>query len=153
MISTASSKRPITWSSGSPKAWACLPACPEPSPKTNRPPLISSSVSTALAVIAGLRCRADRIQVPTFTREVAAATAPVIATLSHQPWIDPSAWRHSSSSGIQTVSNPIASARSASSRISTQRGVEPSVQASSIGSTSPSSIDRTDPPGSLSRPV
>ena len=110
MISSASSKRPMTWSSGSPNAWACLPACPEPSPKTNRPPLISSSVSTALAVIAGLRCRADRIQVPTFTREVAAATAPVIATLSHQPWIDPSVWRHSSSSGIQTVSKPIASA-------------------------------------------
>ena len=54
MISSASSNRPMTWSSGSPKAWACLPACPEPSPKTNRPPLISSSVSTALAVIAGI---------------------------------------------------------------------------------------------------
>ena len=64
MISSASSKRPITWSSGSPKARACLPACPEPSPKTNRPPLISSSVSTTLAVSAGLRCRADRIQGP-----------------------------------------------------------------------------------------
>ena len=47
---------------------------------------------------------------PTFTRDVAAATAPVIATLSHQPWVDPSAGRQSSSSGIQTVSNPIASA-------------------------------------------
>ena len=80
------------------------------------------------------------------TRDVAAATAPVIATLSHQPWTDPSAWRHSSSSGIQTVSNPIASARRASSRISTQRGVEPSVHASSIGSTRPSSMDRTEPP-------
>jgi hypothetical protein len=31
---------------------------------------------------------------------------PVIATLSHQPWIDPSARRHSNSSGIQTLSNP-----------------------------------------------
>src|SRR5665811_2164513 len=69
-------------------------------------------------------CIRDRIQVPTFTREVAAATAPVIATLSHQPWIDPSACRQSSSSGIQTVSNPIASARRASSRISTPRWVE-----------------------------
>jgi hypothetical protein len=53
MISSASSKRPITWSSGSPNAWACFPACPEPSPKMNRPPLISSSVSTALTVIPG----------------------------------------------------------------------------------------------------
>ena len=145
MISSASSKRPITWSSGSPNAWACLPACPEPRPKTNRPPLISSSVSTALAVIAGLRCSGAGSRCRpslVWSRRI----APVIATLSHQPRIEPSAWRHSSSSGIQTVSNPTDSARRASSRISTQRGVEPSVQASSNGSTNPSSIDRTEPP-------
>ena len=85
-ISTASANRPRTWSSGRPKAWASRPAWPEPRPNTGLPPPTSSSVSTALAVIPGFRWSADRIHVPTFIRDVAAATAPVIATNSHQPW-------------------------------------------------------------------
>ena len=43
-------------------------------------------VSTALAVSPGFRCSAEMTHVPTLTREVAAATAPVIAMHSHHPW-------------------------------------------------------------------
>ena len=146
MISTASSNRPNTWSSGSPKAWAWRPACPDPRPNTNRPPLISSMVSTALAVIPGFRCRAERTHVPTLTRDVAAATAPVRAAHSQKPVALPSGGRHSSSSTVQTVSKPISSARTAMSRISVQRAVAPSTKDSPIGSTRPISRVRTVPP-------
>ena len=86
MIWSASSKRPKMWSSGSPKARAWPGhSWPAPRPKTKRPPLISSSVSAVLAMIPALRWRADRTHVPTFVREVTAATAPAIETPSQTP--------------------------------------------------------------------
>ena len=59
---------------------------PPRDPNTNRPPLISSSVSAALAMIPGFRWSADSTHVPTLIREVTAATAPAIDTPSHLPW-------------------------------------------------------------------
>ena len=126
MIWSASSKRPKTLSSGSPNACACLARRgPHPSPRTNRPPLISSSVSTAFAVMPALRWSADRTHVPTLIRDVTAATAPAIATPSQNPVGGLSSGSHSSSSAVQTVSNPSASARSAISRSSLHRGERP----------------------------
>jgi hypothetical protein len=82
----ASSNRSKMWSSGSPNAWACPGhACPAPSPKMKRPPLISSSVSAVLAMIPGLRWSADITQVPTLARNVIAATAPAMETPSQAP--------------------------------------------------------------------
>ena len=114
MISRASSNRAKILSSGSPnaRAWPGH-SCPAPSPKTNRPPLISSSVSTVLAMIPGFRCNADMTHVPTFARDVTAATAPAIETPSQAPRGGPSSVCQSSSSGVQIVSKPISSARRA----------------------------------------
>ena len=145
MTWSASSKRAKTLSSGSPNACAWLPAWPDPSPNTNRPPLISSSVSTALAVMPALRWRADRTHVPTLIRDVTAATAPAIATPSQNPSGGLSLGSHSSSSGVQTVSNPSASARSAIARSSLQRASVRSGPHWPVFSTTPTSNLLTSP--------
>ena len=148
MISSASSKRPITWSSGSPKAWACLPACPEPSPKTNRPPLISSSVSTALAVIAGIAMQGGQDPGadlhPRGRRGHGAG---------HRDALPPAVDRSVGRAPQQLVRDPDGVEARSPRLGSRARGSRPSAgssrpsKTSSIGSTRPISIDRTVPPG------
>lgn len=81
--------------------------------------------------------------VPTFARDVTAATAPAIDTPSQTPRGGPSSIRHRSSSGVQMVSKPMDSARPAISRISDQRAVVMSGPNCMSGSTIPISNERT----------
>ena len=143
MICSASSKRAKIRSSARPKkrAWPGH-SWPAPRPKMKRPPLISSSVSAVLAMMPGLRCSAERTHVPTLIREVAPATAPAIETPSQTPMCGPSFDRQSNSSGVQTVSKPMASERSAISRISVHRAVMRSGPNCARGNTTPISNGR-----------
>ena len=87
---------------GQPERVCLATGVPGPEPNTNRPPLISSIVSTAFAVIPGFRWSAEKTHVPTLTRDVAAAMAPVMATPSHHP-CGRRPRRHNNSSGAQTI--------------------------------------------------
>src|SRR3990170_6476943 len=126
-------------SSGKPNASPCFPAWPAPRPSRNRPPLISSIVSTTLAVRPAFLWSAERTQVPISIVDVAAATAAVIETHSQKPrGPGHAAGRQSNSSGIRTVSNPISSASSACSRIALHGTFSPVGTVSNIGRTMPS---------------
>ena len=94
-------------------------------------------------MIPGLRWSADITHVPTLTRDVTAATAPAIETPSQNPWGRRPPGSHSSSSGVQTVSKPIASARRAIARRSRQRAVTRSGPYCPVVSTTPISNERT----------
>jgi hypothetical protein len=88
--------------------------------------------------------RGEHTQVPTLTRDVVAATAPAIETPSQTPWGGAFSARHSSSSGVHSVSKPIASASRAIARMSGQRGVIRSGPNCAMGRTKPISNGRTD---------
>jgi len=63
-----------------------------------------------LAMMPGLRCSADRTQLPILIRDVTAAAAAATETPSQKPRSGLSGLRHRSSSGIQSVSMSICSA-------------------------------------------
>ena len=75
MIVNASSKRPIRWSNGKPKARNSVSFQPAPRPRMKRPPLISSIVAAILASIAGLWKLVQATSGPSSIRSVAAASA------------------------------------------------------------------------------
>ena len=89
---------------------------------------------------------------PTLIRDVAAATAPVMATPSQNPCGSRSGGRQRSSSHVQTTSNPISSARRARSRMFAHRDVAPPPNTSPIGRTRPISNGRIGPPWSTRAP-
>jgi hypothetical protein len=93
---------------------------------------------TAADVIECLDRLGDMTQVPTLAFEVTAATAPATETPSQKP-CGVSPVNHTSSSGVQIVSNPIFSARSANSRIAGQCVVTRSGPYCWTGTTMPSS--------------
>src|SRR3972149_3229113 len=123
-------------SPGKPNASPCFPAWPAPRPSRNRPPLISSIVSTTLAVRPAFLWSAERTQVPISIVDVAAAVSETPPQRPRGP--GHAAGRQSNSSGIRTVSNPISSASSACSRIALHGTFSPVGTVSNIGRTMPS---------------
>ncbi len=93
MIVNASSKRPIRWSNGKPKARYSVSFQPAPRPRMSRPPLISSTVAAFLASIAGLWKLVEATSGPSSTRLVAAASPASIDQHSHGPRGSGSPWR------------------------------------------------------------
>ena len=137
------SKRAKIRSSGSPNACACPGhTCPAPRPKTNRP---------AADLVEGLGRLGDDARVPVERRQ---DPCPDLDRRGrrrhgarHRDAVPRALGRtvlpsHRSSSGIQTVSTPIASAPRAMSRSTGQRVVSRSRPLCMIGSTTPISMDR-----------
>ena len=73
-----------------PRSATASPAVPAPSPRTSRPPEMSSTVAAARARVTGLRITADATSVPRSIRvvTVAAAARTVNPSASQRPAID-----------------------------------------------------------------
>ena len=90
IILIASSNRETRWSQGNPNmsySGLCQPA---PTPRTNRPPLISSIISDILATIAGLRQPRHVTWTPSVMRDVTAAIPAMSGKTSQTPRVAPS---------------------------------------------------------------
>ncbi len=85
MIVKASAKRLIRRSKGKPKAENSVSFQPAPSPRTRRPPLISSTVPAILASIAGAWKAVAATSGPRVIRLVTAASPASVVHTSHGP--------------------------------------------------------------------
>src|SRR3990172_7493740 len=85
MMAKASSNRSTRWSNGNPNARYSGSFHPAPSPRINRPPLISSMVAAFLARMAGLWNETLATSGPRSTRSVMPASAARTDQASHGP--------------------------------------------------------------------
>ena len=120
-MANASSNLSTRWSNGNPNARNSTSFHPAPSPRINRPPLISSTVAAFFASIAGLWNDALATSGPSSTRSVTAARAARADHASQGPRGDIPGSRYRRWSPTHTESNPTSSAARAMSRSSGHR--------------------------------